>query len=59
MAHGLNCIAETRKLQIPLINDLMKSGIQVFVKVPCRVQFFRETLPDVALPPEFNQALVF
>lgn len=52
LAHGLNRIAETIRLQFPLINDLIRNGKKIFLKAPLRVQLFKEELPDVPLPPE-------
>lgn len=52
LAHGLNRVAETIRMQFPLVNMLVKSGKKVFLKSPLRVQVFRERLPDLPLPPE-------
>jgi hypothetical protein len=52
LAHGINRIAETIRLQFPLVNDLIKNGKKIFVKAPLRVQLFRERLPNIPLPPE-------
>nr|XP_022900891.1 uncharacterized protein LOC111413976 [Onthophagus taurus] len=51
LAHGLNRIAETIRLQYPMVNTLIKNGKQIFMKAPLRVQLFKETLPDIPLPP--------
>jgi hypothetical protein len=34
LAHGINRIAETIRLQFPLVNELVKSGKKIFVKAP-------------------------
>lgn len=52
LAHGINRIAETIRLQFPLVNELVKSGKKIFVKAPLRVQHFKTALPNVSLPPE-------
>jgi hypothetical protein len=52
LAHGINRIAETIRLQFPLVNELVKSGKKIFVKAPLRVQHFKRALPNVSLPPE-------
>jgi hypothetical protein len=41
LAHGINRIAETIRLQFPLVNELVKSGKKIFVKAPLRVQHFK------------------
>jgi Protein of unknown function (DUF 659) len=52
IAHGLNRIAETIRLEFSLVNKLIKNGKKIFVKAPLRVQLFKEKLPNVSLPPE-------
>jgi hypothetical protein len=52
LAHGINRIAETIRLQFPLVNELVKGGKKIFVKAPLRVQHFKTALPNVLLPPE-------
>jgi hypothetical protein len=52
LAHGINRIAETIRLQFPLVNELVKSGKKIVVKAPLRVQHFKRALPNVSLPPE-------
>lgn len=52
LAHGLNRIAETIRLQFPLVNKLISSGKKIFLKAPLRIEMFRQRLPDIPLPPE-------
>jgi hypothetical protein len=52
LAHDINRIAETLRLQFPLVNELVKSGKKIFVKAHLRVQHFKRALPNVSLPPE-------
>ena len=52
LAHGLSRVAETVRLQFPVVNDLIKNGKKIFVKSPLRIQAFREQVPNVSLPPE-------
>jgi hypothetical protein len=52
VAHGLNRIAETIRLEFPVVNKLISNGKKIFVKAPLRVQYFKETFPTIPLPPE-------
>jgi hypothetical protein len=52
LAHGLNRVAETIRMQFPLVNTLISAGKKIFLKAPLRVQIFREKMPNVPLPPE-------
>jgi hypothetical protein len=52
LAHGLNRVAETIRLEFPLINSLVTNIKKVFIKAPLRVQVYREKLPGIPLPPE-------
>jgi hypothetical protein len=52
LAHGLNRVAETIRMQFPLVNTLISAGKKIFLKAPLRVQIFRENMPNVPLPPE-------
>lgn len=52
LAHGINRIAETIRLQFPLVNKLISNGKKIFVKAPLRVQMFKERCPSIPLPPE-------
>lgn len=47
MAHGVNRVAEEIRNQFPIVNDFINN-----VKAPLRVQLYKETLPDVPLPPK-------
>jgi hypothetical protein len=40
LAHALNRIAETIRLQFPLVNALISQGKKIFLKAPLRVQIF-------------------
>jgi hypothetical protein len=51
-AHGLNRVAETIRLEFPLVNSLVTNIKKVFIKAPLRVQVYREKLPGIPLPPE-------
>ncbi|KAB0805335.1 hypothetical protein PPYR_02305 [Photinus pyralis] len=52
VAHGVNRVAETVRLQFPEVNKLISNGKKIFVKAPLRVQQFKEKFPDLPLPPE-------
>lgn len=52
LAHGFNRVAEDIRNQFPLINDLISNVKKVFLKAPLRIQFYKERLPGVKLPPE-------
>lgn len=52
LAHGLNRVAETVRLEFPAINSLLSSIKKVFLKAPLRVQVYKEKLPGIPLPPE-------
>lgn len=52
LAHGLHRIAEEIRTLFPTVNNLISSGKKLFLKAPCRVQFYKDCLPEVPLPPE-------
>jgi hypothetical protein len=52
LAHGLNRVAETIRLQFPLVNALISQGKKIFLKAPLRVQIFKEKMPGIPLPPQ-------
>jgi hypothetical protein len=52
LAHGLNRVAETIRLQFPLVNTLISQGKKIFLKAPLRVQIFKEKMPGIPLPPQ-------
>lgn len=52
LAHGLNRVAEEIRKKFPLVNTLISSVKKVFIKAPTRVQFFKERLPNISLPPQ-------
>lgn len=52
LAHAMNRVAETIRLEYPQVNKLVSTIKKVFIKAPTRIQLFREQLPNVPLPPE-------
>src|SRR5258705_300655 len=52
LAHGLNKVAESIRIQHPQINGLISNVKKVLLKSPLRVQIYKDKLPDVPLPPE-------
>lgn len=52
LAHGINRVAEYIRSEFPLVNDLISNVKKVFLKAPLRIQFYREKLPGVPLPPQ-------
>ena len=52
LAHGLHRIAEEIHTQFPAVNNLIGCGKKLFLKAPARVQFYKDCLPEVPLPPE-------
>lgn len=52
LAHAMNRVAETIRLEFPKVNKLVSTIKKVFIKAPTRIQLFREELPNVPLPPE-------
>lgn len=52
LAHGLNRVAEQIRIEYPEVNKLISCVKKVFVKAPLRVQTFRQTFPNICLPPE-------
>lgn len=51
LAHGLHRVAETIRSMYPLVDNLVSTGKNIFLKGPNRVQKFREIAGDLALPP--------
>jgi hypothetical protein len=49
---SLNRVAETIRLQFPLVNALISQGKKIFLKAPLRVQIFKEKMPGIPLPPQ-------
>jgi hypothetical protein len=45
-------VAETIRLQFPLVNALISQGKKIFLKAPLRVQIFKEKMPGIPLPPQ-------
>jgi hypothetical protein len=52
LAHGINRVAEEVRNQFPLVNELISIVKKIFVKALLRVQFYKETLPNLPLPPQ-------
>lgn len=52
LAHGLHRLAEEIRKDFSNVNDLISSTKKVFLKVPSRIQAYREQLPTLPLPPE-------
>ncbi|KAJ8915555.1 hypothetical protein NQ315_012439 [Exocentrus adspersus] len=52
LLHGINRVAEAIRMEYPLVNKLISSVKKVFLKVPLRVQLYKEKFPGVSLPPE-------
>ncbi|KAJ4445649.1 hypothetical protein ANN_12332 [Periplaneta americana] len=52
LAHAMNRVAETIRLEYPQVNKLVSTIKKIFIKAPTRIQLFREQLPNVPLPPE-------
>ncbi|KAJ4438703.1 hypothetical protein ANN_14650 [Periplaneta americana] len=52
LAHAMNRVAKTIRLEYPQVNKLVSTIKKVFIKAPTRIQLFREQLPNVPLPPE-------
>ena len=52
LAHAIHRVAEEVRSHFPQVNELVSSAKKVFVKVPLRVQAYREQLPHVKLPPQ-------
>jgi hypothetical protein len=52
LAHMLNRIAEKVREIHPNVNTLINNIKKSFLKLPSRVQMYREELPGVPLPPE-------
>ncbi|XP_063610355.1 uncharacterized protein LOC134785688 [Penaeus indicus] len=51
IAHGLHRVAEIIRYNYSEVNRLISAAKTVFVKAPLRVQKFRDSYPEVPLPP--------
>ena len=52
LVHGLNRIAEEVRLPFPAVNKLVATVKKVFLKAPLRVEYYRNKLENVPLPPQ-------
>lgn len=52
LAHGLNRVAEKVRNLYPKINTLIDNVKKIFNKAPKRIAKFKETLPNMPLPPK-------
>ncbi|XP_003742228.1 uncharacterized protein LOC100899883 [Galendromus occidentalis] len=52
LAHAIHRVCEEIRVSFPEVDCLIANVKKVFLKAPSRVRVFRESAPDVALPPE-------
>ena len=52
LAHALQRVAEEVRSNFTNVNNIIASTKKVFVKAPMRIQYYKEQLPHVPLPPE-------
>lgn len=52
LAHGINRVAEEIRNQFPLVNELISNIKRIFLKAPLRVQFYKESFPNLPLSPQ-------
>jgi hypothetical protein len=52
VAHALHRISEYIRGLFPNVDKLISNGKKVFLKAPSRCKLFKETLPNVSLPPQ-------
>lgn len=52
LAHGVNRIAEEIRNEFQDINSLVNSAKKIFTKAPLRIQYYKDKLPGVPLPPQ-------
>ena len=50
-AHALQRVAEIVRSEHPLVNKLIASGKNIFVKDPQRIEMFKNHAPEISLPP--------
>ena len=51
LCHGLHRVCEIIRESFSSVNNLIATGKKIFVKAPSRVQIFRESNPNLPLPP--------
>lgn len=51
VAHGFHCVAETIKVQFPVVDSLIATIKKIFLKAPSRVLKFKDLNPNLCLPP--------
>ena len=52
LCHGLHRIAEEIRLNFPNVDKLIANVRKIFLKAPSRVDLFRDTDPNLPLPPQ-------
>ncbi|XP_066902302.1 uncharacterized protein [Halyomorpha halys] len=52
LAHAFHRVAETVRAQFPNVDQPVSTVKKIFLKAPSRIAIFKETHPDLALPPE-------
>ena len=52
LCHGLHRICELVREMFPAVDQLISATKKVFLKAPARVQAFKESCPNLSLPPE-------
>ena len=52
LLHGISLVCEKAMEAFPDVNRLIASVKMVFVKAPSRRAIYRESCPDLSLPPE-------
>jgi len=52
LVHGFHRIAETIRFQFSEVDSLISNVKKIFLKVPSRVQTFKDMYQDLILPPE-------
>lgn len=51
VVHGLHRVCETIRSLYPKVDKLVSNGKKIFVKAPTRIDLFRNTNPNIPLPP--------
>lgn len=52
LAHAINLVAETVRNNFEQVDALISNVKKVFLKAPLRIQYYKEHLPDLPLPPQ-------
>lgn len=52
LCHGLHRIAEEIRMNFPDVDKLISNVKKIFLKAPSRIDMFKNTAPDLALPPQ-------